>query len=47
MLQYYRKHLGRNKFKYDYTYSKWIDVEYIMSTLIMSYKLKNEVYTLD
>ena len=47
MLQYYRKHLGRNKFKYDHTDSKWIDVGCVISTVIMSYNSTNEVYTLD
>ena len=27
MLQYYRKHPCHNKYKYDHTYSKWIDVD--------------------
>ena len=30
MLLYYRKHLGRNKFKYDHMDSKWIDVDCIV-----------------
>jgi hypothetical protein len=47
MLQYYRKYQGRNKFKYDHTDSKWIDVDCIISTVTMSYNCKNEVYTLD
>ena len=47
MLQYYRKHLGCNKFKYDRTDSKWFDVDCIISTVIMSYNSTNELYTLD
>jgi hypothetical protein len=47
MLQYYRNHLGRNKFKYDHTNNKWIDVDCIIITMIMSYNFTNEVYTLD
>jgi hypothetical protein len=38
MLQYYRKYLGSNKFKYDHTDSKWIDVDCIIYTVTMSYK---------
>ena len=30
MLLYYRKHLGRNTFKYDHMDSKWIDVDCIV-----------------
>ena len=47
MLQYYNKHLCRNKFKYDHTDNKWIDIDCIISTVTMSYKITNEVYTLD
>jgi hypothetical protein len=47
MLQYYRKYPCRNKFKYDHTYSKWIDVDYVISIITMSYNSTNEVYTLD
>src|ERR1700738_217709 len=47
MLQYYRKYPGRNKFKYDHTDSKWIDVDCIISMVTMSYNSTNEVYTLD
>jgi hypothetical protein len=47
MLQYYRKYPGRNKFKYDHTDSKWIDVDCIISTVTMSYNSTNEVYTPD
>ena len=36
MLQYYRKHLGRDKFKYDHTDSKWIDVDCIICTVTMT-----------
>ena len=47
MLQYYRKHPGRNKYKYDHIDSKWIDVDCVISTVTMSYNSTNEVYTLD
>jgi hypothetical protein len=47
MLQYYRKYPCRNKFKYDHTDSKWIDVDCIISTVTMSYNFTNKVYTLD
>ena len=47
MLQYYRKHPGRNKFKYDHTDSKQIAIDCIISTIIMRYNSTNEVYTLD
>jgi len=47
MLQYYRKYPSRNKFKYDHTDSKWIDVDCIISTVTTSYNSTNEVYTLD
>jgi hypothetical protein len=47
MLQYYRKYPCHNKFNYDHTDSKWIDVDCIISTVTMSYNSTNEVYTLD
>ena len=48
MLQYYREHLGRKKFKYDeHTDTKWIDVDCIMSTVTMIYNPTIEVYALD
>jgi hypothetical protein len=47
MLQYYRKYPRCNKFKYDHTDNKWIDVDCIISTVTMSYNSTNEVYTLD
>ena len=47
MLQYYTKHPGCSKLKYDQTDSKCIDVDCIISTVIMSYNSTNEVYTLD
>ena len=47
MLQYYRKYSSRNKFKYDHTHSKWIDVDYVIYIATMSYNSTNEVYTLD
>ncbi len=47
MLQYYRKHHGRDKFKYDHTDSQWIDIDCVISTVTMSYNSTNEVYTLD
>jgi hypothetical protein len=47
MLQYYRKHVGRDKFKYDHTDSQWIDVDCIICTVTMTYNPINEVYSLD
>ena len=47
VLQYYRKHPNRNRFKYDQTYSKWIDVDCVISTVTVGYNFANEVYTLD
>ena len=47
MLQYDKKHLGHNNFKYDHIISKWIDVDCIDSTIAMSYNAPNEVYTVD
>ena len=47
MLQYYRKHPGRDKFKYDHTDSQWIDIDCVISTVTMTYNSTNEVYTLD
>lgn len=40
------KHLGHNKFKYDHTGKKWIDVDYIIYNVTMSYNVTNEAYTL-
>jgi hypothetical protein len=47
MLQYFRKHPGRDKFKYDHTDSQWIDIDCVISTVTMSYNPTNEIYTLD
>ena len=47
MLQYYKKHPGHNKFKYDHTDSKWIDLDYDISIVTMSYNSTNEVCTLN
>ena len=47
MLQYYRKHLGQDKYKYDHTDSQWIDVDCIICTMTMTYNPRNEVYSLD
>ncbi|KAG0596727.1 hypothetical protein M758_UG279900 [Ceratodon purpureus] len=47
MLQYYRKYVGRDKYKYDHADNKWIDVDRIISTVTMAYNPVNEVYTLD
>ena len=47
MLQYYRKHLGQDKYKYDHTDSQWIDVDCIICTVTMTYNPGNEVYSLD
>ena len=47
MLQYYIKHMGRNKAKYDHTNSKWIYVDCIISTLTINYIATNKLCTLD
>ena len=47
MMQYYRMHLGCDKFIYDHTNSKWIDVDCIISTMTMGYNATNDAYTLD
>ena len=47
MLQYFRKHPGRDKFKYNHTDSQWIDIDCVISTVTMSYNPTNEIYTLD
>lgn len=47
ILIYYRQHIGRDKFKYDHTNSQWINIDYIICTVTMSYNLVNEVYSLD
>jgi len=43
----FRKHLNHNIFKYNHTDSKWIDVDYVISTVTMSYHSTNEVCTLN
>ena len=47
MLQYYRKHPGCNKFKYDHIISKLIAINCVISIVTMRYNSINEVYTLD
>ncbi|KAG0572953.1 hypothetical protein KC19_VG137300 [Ceratodon purpureus] len=47
MLQYYRKHIGREKYKYDLTDSKWINIDCIICTVTLTYNPGNEVYSLD
>jgi len=47
MLQYYRKYLERDKFKYYHTDNKCIDIDCIISTVTMTYNPMNEVYSLD
>jgi hypothetical protein len=47
MLQYYRKYIGRDKFKYDHTDSKWIDIDCIICTVTLAYNPGNGVYSLD
>ena len=47
MLQYYRKYIGRDKFKYDHIDSKWIDINCIIYNVILAYNHGNEVYSLD
>ena len=46
MLQYYQKHVGQAKFRYDHTDSKWIDVDCIFCTMTMTYNLVNKVHSL-
>ena len=40
------KHLGCNKFKFDHTNSKWIDVDCIIYTMTISFNSPNEIYPL-
>ena len=47
MLQYYSKHPWCNKYKYDHTDSKWIDVDCIIPIVSMRFNSTNEVYNLD
>jgi hypothetical protein len=47
MLQYYRKYVGRDKFKYDHTDSKWIDIDCVICNVTLAYNPQNEVYSLD
>ena len=47
MLHYYGKHPSHNKFEYDDTNSKWIDVDWVITTITINYNIINEVYTID
>lgn len=47
MLHYYKKCNDRFKFKYKHTNSKWINVDYIISTIRLGHNSNTEVYTLD
>ena len=47
MLQYYRKHLGCNKFNYNHIDNKRIEVDCNISTMTISCNATNKVYTLD
>ena len=47
MLQYFRKIPGNMKFKYDHTNNTWIDVDAIITTVIVECNSATDVYTLD
>lgn len=47
MLHYYKKCNDRFKFKYKHTNNKWINVDYIISTIRLVHNSNTEVYTLD
>jgi len=44
LLQYFNKTKGQNKYKYDYSDSKWIDIECIITNVTLSFNLVNSVY---
>jgi len=47
MLQYFNKTAGLNKFKYDHSDTKWVDIECIITTVTLSYNAVNCVYTVN
>lgn len=46
LLQYFRKVPGLNKFKYDHTDTRWIDVDTVITTVTLEYSCSTDVYTL-
>lgn len=46
LLQYFRKVPGLNKFKYDHTDTRWIDVDTVITTVTLEYSSSTDVYTL-
>jgi hypothetical protein len=47
LLNWFSKHNGRNKYKYNVTNSQWIDLDSIISTVTLTFKENANVYTLD
>jgi hypothetical protein len=47
LLNWFSKHAGRNKFKYDVTDSQWIDLDSIISTITLNFNVVLNVYTLN
>jgi len=47
MLQYFSKTVGLNKFKYNHNDMKWMDIEYIITTVTLCYNVVNCVYTVN
>jgi len=47
MLQYFSKAVGLNKFKYDHSDTKWVDIESIITTVTLSFNLVTSIYTVD
>ena len=45
LLQYFSKTAGLNKYKYDQNDTKWIDIEYIITTVTLSFNPTNSVYS--
>ena len=46
-LQYFSKTSGLNKYKYDHSDTKWIDIECIITTVILSFNSMNSMYTVN
>ena len=47
MLQYFSKAAGLNKFKYEHSDTKWVDIESIITTLTLSFNSVTSIYTVD
>lgn len=47
LLQYFSKTVGLNKYKYDHSDTKWIDIECIITTVTLSFNPTNSVYTVN